>query len=59
MRSTHFVCPASLPLVALSLSLPCPQEVATFAADDLAIVSGFPWTAGIKWKQGKTAVNYK
>jgi len=39
------------------LSFPCPQEVSTFATDDLAVVGGASRAAGINGQQGKATGN--
>jgi len=55
MRSTHSEFPLPTAIPPISLSFPCPQEVSTFATDDLAVVGGASRAAGINGQQGKAA----
>jgi len=57
MRSTHSEFPLPTAIPPISLSFPCPQEVSTFATDDLAVVGGASRAAGINGQQGKAAEN--
>jgi len=57
MRSTHSEFPLPTAIPPISLSFPCPQEVSTFATDDLAVVGGASGAAGINGQQGKAAEN--